>query len=544
MQVYANAFEVQGEGANDVCFRAVHGWLSQQIDGDLTLSDLKSPNSWQGQRNGKSVWLRAYICEDEGRSLYAWRLKHGDDSVPGRQWTVEIGLACSSGLVQFSCSIQTDEQSTEVTKPVTPSQPRLIGYLLTNINDAPNAYVNPSTPGRHIKHIGQSSDDYRAFLTEIQNPQRGFPLVMVSPDKAGSYLIDREHLRDQLFGLAQVVEVAEDFNSFEMEAVLGRYWSAWDGAVNVIRTPHPSGKIIGTPILSDQILAQGQTQRERISHILGKVTHNTNIPRLREQISPNFVLHQVNRKNFEKRLASLRERFSKEGVEQVEQLLEDLVEIDERQRALSDENQQLELSLLQAKEENQGLEDEIRRLKYLVRYSSNPAMGSSGPENDDGLALNELALSLIAEGAEPSPAEALQLIGSAYPNCVVVLPNALDTAQEVCDFQQGRRLFHMLRRLVTDYREKIRDAGDAGARSVFTPREYAAGESETVNNSPAYLAYRQFEYDGEPITMRRHLKVGVADDTRKTIRVYFEWDARSERIIIGHCGKHLPVPSH
>ena len=544
MQVYANAFAVLGDTADKVCLQAIHGWLKQQIDIEIGLNELVVPNTWQGRRNEKGSWLRSYICEEEDRSLYSWRLKHGDDSVPGRQWTVEIGLTILPDQSEFSCSIQTDEQSTEVFEKVTPSRPRLIGYLLSNIDGNPNVDTDPSTPGRQIKRLGGSADEYRAFLNEIQNPDRTFPLVMVSPSRAGGYLINREHLQDQLFGLAQVVEVAEQCDSYEMEAILGRHWSAWDGAVNVIRTAHPSGRIFGNPILSDQILAQGETQHLRIAHILGKVTHNTNIPRLRMQLNPEVVLHRANRNRFQQRLDELREKTGDASSEQIDQLWEQLIEFDEKQRELLERNEQLELSLLQANEEKQALDHEIRRLKYHSRYSGVEFDKSKEDGYETGLMPSELALSLVAENAEPSPEDALELIATGYPKAVIVLPSARESAEHLVDFQHGRRLFDMLRRLVTEYRDKLKEGGDAGARGVFTPNEYAARESETVMNSPQHLASREFTYKGRKVPMLRHLKIGKADDERKTIRVHFKWDSDAEKIVIGYCGPHLPVPSH
>jgi len=55
---------------------------------------------------------------------------------------------------------------------------------------------------------------------------------------------------------------------------------------------------------------------------------------------------------------------------------------------------------------------------------------------------------------------------------------------------------------------------------------------------------RTFEYEGEQVEMFRHLKIGVADDCTKTIRVHFHWDSSRQQIIIGYCGAHLSVTSH
>lgn len=55
---------------------------------------------------------------------------------------------------------------------------------------------------------------------------------------------------------------------------------------------------------------------------------------------------------------------------------------------------------------------------------------------------------------------------------------------------------------------------------------------------------RTFDYEGEPVEMFRHLKIGVDEDVARTIRVHFHWDAEREKIVIGYCGEHLPVSSH
>ena len=40
--------------------------------------------------------------------------------------------------------------------------------------------------------------------------------------------------------------------------------------------------------------------------------------------------------------------------------------------------------------------------------------------------------------------------------------------------------------------------------------------------------------------MLKHLKIGIKDSLSETLRVHFEWLADEKRIVIGHCGGHLP----
>ncbi len=79
---------------------------------------------------------------------------------------------------------------------------------------------------------------------------------------------------------------------------------------------------------------------------------------------------------------------------------------------------------------------------------------------------------------------------------------------------------------------------------MFGKSEFAAKESKVVMGSPKLRQHRIFSYDGHEVEMYRHLKIGAADDVTKTIRVHFHWDAEREKIVIGYCGPHLPVPSH
>ena len=54
---------------------------------------------------------------------------------------------------------------------------------------------------------------------------------------------------------------------------------------------------------------------------------------------------------------------------------------------------------------------------------------------------------------------------------------------------------------------------------------------------------RTFAYEGEQIEMERHLKIGNEDNVAKTIRVYFHWDAKRDKIVLAYCGEHLTVSS-
>ena len=539
MLVYTNAFSILGTESSQACLRAIHGWLCQQLGHSPGIGEIQKPGMIQGQRGSSRSHLRTYaFYEDDGRR-FAWRLKHPDDGTSGRQWVVEIGLVIhGDDRTDFSVTVQTEELSTLVDASVRASRPRLIGFILDNVNDASDAEIDPSTPGVGIKRAGRSTDEFRALARVIEDAGRRSPLVLVSPTREGEYLLNRRHLQEQLFGLAQVVEIHPDFNSYEMEQILGRWWSAWDGAVNVIRTRLPSGKVVGNVIRSFELQDQGDTQDARIAHILRFVTHNTNIPRLRDHISPEEIARLATRARLDSRIREL-EASGTDRSERDEELLNELIEAKADIERLRGERERAQLTVLEKEDEITDLQDQIRK----ERYRPGSAPSEQGADQSDPQAL-KLAIELLADGQMPSPRAALQLIQTAFEDRVVVLASAFESADQSEKFQHTKRLFCQLIRLVTEYRDRLQSEGDNAAKQVFTPSEFAATESEQILKSKDMMRARTFDYKGTPISMPRHLKIGVADDITKTIRVHFHWDAESRCIVVGYCGSHLPVPGH
>ena len=143
-----------------------------------------------------------------------------------------------------------------------------------------------------------------------------------------------------------------------------------------------------------------------------------------------------------------------------------------------------------------------------------------------------------------TPVEALRTAAELFPNRIVVLPSAYESADKVDrNSKRGGRLLKLLLKLGTDYFDVLTEKGDAEARKVFSPSEYSACESDTVRTG-GLGRLRDFVYDGAQIRMEQHLKIGIAANTSVTLRCYFAWIAQEKKFVIGYCGEHLPVASH
>lgn len=139
--------------------------------------------------------------------------------------------------------------------------------------------------------------------------------------------------------------------------------------------------------------------------------------------------------------------------------------------------------------------------------------------------------------------EALSLASVILADRIVVLSSAKDSAGKL-DYvsKRGRRLLTLLLKLGTAYYDALVEKGDSVARKVFSPAEYSACESDAVK-SGANRRSREFVYDGNAVCMEQHLRIGTSSDTSVTIRCYFAWIAQAGKIVIGHCGEHLPISS-
>lgn len=541
MLVYANYLKASGTNAQAEIMRAVGGWLKEQLGYGLRPDTLTTAGEHSGNRSGTSSWLKIFTARDETQELYSWILKNADDTVRGRQWSSEIGLKVVGNSCELSCIVATEEASTLVLQPVQASRPRLIRYAVSNLSGAEGVHFDASVPGLTVKRVGVSADSYRGLLYDIESRERDYPIVLVSPHKDGAYPVNADHLQQDLVGLAQVVKVEAEFDSYDMEEILGRRWSAWDGAVNVLHMPTASGFIRSRVFLSDVIENWGDTQHSRISEILAWVTHNTNIPRLRKRIRPEGVMRLAIRQSLNVAKERRQQLNEKEIREEFERLAEAAEEQNQWIELLEDTNGSLENELQQLRLDLDEREDELSKQRRSVDALKLQLRNSGAYTSSvDGAQL----LRMLSRADVPEPEECLELIESVYGDRCEILDTAKRSAKESNQFGQNRQLLDLLIRLVTQYRAVLLEKGDSEARKVFGKNEFAAKESETVMGSPTLRRAREFEYQGAMVEMFRHLKIGVADDLIKTIRVHFHWDNQRQKIVIGYCGKHLPVSSH
>ncbi|WP_156473830.1 hypothetical protein [Acetobacter malorum] len=327
-----------------------------------------------------------------------------------------------------------------------------------------------------------------------------------------------------------------------MELTLGRRWSAWNGSINVINPPNRSNFVRSEYFLEEEIIKWGGRQHDRMSKLLSIITNNTNLYKFKERVRPEGVMQLAIRQ----RLKTIRDTSTHMGTEELRLQIEILTKDQEEQAGLQKMFED-EVESLEAENENIKKDiDEINQKLKEERHKNTALTNSlqrTGIDSSSGRHMPEI-LELACRVDEPEPKECLNAIELIYGDVCTVLETAKESADDMSNFSHGRRLLDMLRRLVTEYRDQLIKSGDSAARTVFSRNEFSAKESETVMNNQKMRKSRTFHYDGKDTEMFRHLKIGVEDNVEKTIRVHFHWDSKKRKIIIGYCGKHLPIAAN
>lgn len=186
--------------------------------------------------------------------------------------------------------------------------------------------------------------------------------------------------------------------------------------------------------------------------------------------------------------------------------------------------------------ENKTLNQELASKRAAIATLEQAMQGrdaSRGYPDEEKIAAIESA---ITSSGKVTPESAL-LIVSALRDKVDILPSAFESAKESADFAQSERLLKRLLTLTGEYFSAIRGGTpDTEARKLFSLNEFAANESETTMSCAALRKERTYTINGTAYEFEQHLRIGVANDTRKTIRVYFR--VIDGRMVIAYCGRH------
>ncbi|MDO5532092.1 hypothetical protein [Sutterella sp.] len=209
---------------------------------------------------------------------------------------------------------------------------------------------------------------------------------------------------------------------------------------------------------------------------------------------------------------------------------------------LERENEELFTANVHLDERIEELEDANSHLVWQIDRAARDD-GAAGPGAGAGIAedLNPaLVMRFFGGQKTPNVTMCLRIVRSLLPDRIEIADSAWRSAKELdADFQNHRILLNLLSRLAIDYLDRIRSGQDP--HGVFTSAEYAAHESDTTMSTAKLQQQRIFVWKGRSRPMEKHLKIGVDNNSKHMLRLYFEVLPGESRILIGYCGRHLGI---
>ncbi|NDJ59534.1 MAG: hypothetical protein GYB67_00325 [Chloroflexi bacterium] len=491
------------------------------------------------------------LLETDGQTLQTNRWDQGwprlqsivytapDPHTPDHLWITEIGLrqVNPDSATESTVLLSSHDDGPHLVDPIYPLRQNLVPDLLRYCTSAQDA------PGYDLRELTESNAP--DLLAMIESTERDYPIVLLGPTTRP--YVDAQHLQMTLGGIAAVVSMAADADPNRIGSILGDRFASTRSAVNLI-DPIISRVDLNHP---DQrpdrvhIPMQGYTLEELRSlaeavaappedELYALVARHVNTRNSLRHISREQVVEHKQRSEFRARkLEALRKGETRQYVALLEEENQELnIKCQRLTQALCDERATSRSTLDTLRDENSQLRSQIENLNASLHYDRAQAA-------NDALSEAVRAAFVRCGKGEADLEDVLTLVETFFRDRVIVLDEAFDSARESRLFKAPSEALRLLIELATRYWEAVvYGNGDTDAREIFG-QAYAARESEMVENNRRARDLRTRRYKGENIIMHKHLKIGVKDSLRDTLRIHFYWDADDQMIVIGHCGKHL-----
>jgi hypothetical protein len=510
-------FDLSDRGAFDAAVSLSVEWISNTAGLQLP-AEAALGSSFEFSEAGARATVSALRLHDEQGHIWAARTIYLGDKVVGRKWLTDIFVEQRAGSLarfgaQLTCQCTADDPGFDH------SRPRIVRDLIDRLA----AEADGESLTNEV--VGVSSEDVGQLASLLYNPERRLPVVLVSIDDTGGAQIDLERLANRLSGSAHLRSIATE-PSFEMTRTVGKRMSTFNGAIRLYM-----------PGLETET-------EDPFKHPLWLCPASGSNPRAIDQIASRVLPLRFRDSEGSARfwrVGLLRQAASRAAADAAdgpreEQLLAEIealrAEVDaskeagQAAEALMNE-EAAKLTALQA--DFAQLEDENYSLRERMR-----GLAQGGAKNNPALAPDEIQA--VFE-RDPSLETSLRVISALFPDRMVVLESAIESARDSFSFRHRSKAFELLWSLCTSYWSALAEGGGDGIARQCFGSSYAAKEAETI--SKAGRKRRTFVFDGAEIEMERHLKIGVADNKSETLRVHFEWINDRRLIVIGHCGAHL-----
>jgi hypothetical protein len=521
MLVYANTLHFKADADLEMALLVLEQTLVQITNEEVSLGGELTFNPFKRQFNDGSRYVFGKY-ERDGEAQYSLKYSRKDTDLATRLWHTTISFR-RIPVSEENTEITTDCKITVETEDFKPTE-------------APAIVYTPPIVGKFMKHLPLSiltpkpdvvtldnGDAVYELNSDIDFNDRRYAIVIVCPDNDDEMPIKSSRLAYLAAGLAQVYEIDVKADWEGLQDVLGYKFTPKSGEVKFIYPVNQNGGFM-IPQFDYKYFRINSLKEEGIDveqEMFSQIAQRLCRTHAYRQTTPENVAKLIKYQNFQDI-----KRHAQQTAE--ETLSNEIKEI------FNDADRELDNLRTETKE----LKTENRRLKYELQTIQDVFQPTS---NTPTATFDYVELKKILD--IPSERyfveDSLALMQSTFPERLVILPNAFDSARESRTFREKKRAFNLLWKLATDYYQTLCEGKpDAQARQIFGD-DFSAKESETVEKNAVARQLRIFTYKGNDYEMMAHLRIGTKDSVADTLRVHFRWFSDEQKIVIGHCGRHL-----
>jgi hypothetical protein len=521
MLVYANTLHFKADADLELAVLVLEQTLAQLSGEDVSLGGELPYNPYKRQFDDGSRYVFGKY-EKENEAHYSLKYTRKDPELSTRMWHTTISFRRIPASDEVT-EITTDCKITVETEDFKPT-------------DAPAVIYTPPIVGKFMKHLPLSiltpqpnvvtldnGDAVYELNSDIDFNDRKYAIVIVCPDDNDEMPIKSARLAYLCAGLAQVYEIDVKADWERLQDVLGYKFTPKSGEVKFIYPVNQNGGFM-IPQFDYKYFRIENLRNDKIDveqEMFSQIAQRLSRTHAYKQTTPENVAKMIKYQNFQeiKRHAQITAE---------ETLSNEIKEI------FNDADRELDHLRIETKD----LKTENRRLKYELQTLQEVFQPTS---NVPTAAFDYVELKKILDIAAERyfVEDSLTMMQSIFPERLVVLPSAFTSAHESRTFREKKRAFNLLWKLATDYYQTLCEGKpDAQARQIFGD-DFSAKESETVEKNAVARQLRIFTYKDNDYEMMAHLRIGTKDSIADTLRVHFRWFADEQKIVIGHCGKHL-----
>lgn len=505
--------------------KILHGWINKKFP------NARLPESPKSCKiNNTSIIID--IQFDWDKQYYVMKTVHPDETIAGKMWITEASLYVENDKLQlgvknsFNIMAQTEIDYKNYSCPQ---------FVRTIANT-----VQLMDAGERIGSVHEINDepDLESLYNLVLNKKRSFPVIVISEaskggleylyviEEPGAYFLDGSKLSEELIGIAHVFYLPLNCQDRWNELV-GDEWKVYHGAV---RTFYPEFSVEDMyyqhPIMIPlKIMSMDYVSDEGKEYYYGHAFRH-------------ILAHYIKEKNIYQGI-----RWENTGcIFMLERERLDMLEFRNSQKDRADYYEFLNKYNLNLEEENKSLINEIEKLR-----------AEKDELKADIYRLN--SLNTIAQ-------DRLCKYESLKDSNILEYPTEYDEFAEWVDKEfLGRVVLHKrARRSIknADYHDirELCDAIDWLANYYYyfrTGGNITKEETDKrlkqlhMENTPAIsdAALGRFEeqymvdYYGNRRKLEYHIRKGKSFDSRESFRIYYFWDAETQKVVIGDMPKHL-----